>query len=91
VIPGTKGPGEGISQSITARLGFAAQRNGSKMFERIKQFLREFRIEMKKVTWPSRKEIVASTGVVLVVVLIISFYLGAADLLLSKLLKLMLS
>ena len=62
-----------------------------KMFEKVKQFLREFRIEMKKVTWPSRKEIVASTGVVLVVVLLISFYLGLADLLLSKMLKLMLS
>ena len=61
------------------------------MFEKVKQFLREFRIEMKKVTWPSRKEIVASTGVVLVVVLLISFYLGLADLLLSKMLKLMLS
>jgi preprotein translocase subunit SecE len=61
------------------------------MFEKIKQFLREFRIEMKKVTWPSRKEIVASTGVVLVVVMLISFYLGLADLLLSKMLKLMLS
>ena len=61
------------------------------MFEKVKQFLREFRIEMKKVTWPSRKEIVASTGVVLVVVMLISFYLGLADLLFSKMLKLMLS
>jgi preprotein translocase subunit SecE len=61
------------------------------MFEKVKQFLREFRIEMKKVTWPARKEIVASTGVVLVVVMLISFYLGLADLLLSKMLKLMLS
>lgn len=61
------------------------------MFEKIKQFFREFRIEMKKVSWPSRKEIVASTGVVLVVVLLISFYLGLADLLLSKMLRLMLS
>ena len=61
------------------------------MFEKIKQFFREFRIEMKKVSWPSRKEIVASTGVVLVVVLLISFYLGLADLLLSKMLKIMLS
>ena len=61
------------------------------MFEKIKQFLREFRVEMKKVTWPTRKEIVASTGVVLVVVMLISFYLGLADLLLSKMLKLMLS
>jgi preprotein translocase subunit SecE len=61
------------------------------MFERIKQFLKEFRVEMKKVSWPSRKEIIASTGVVLVVVVFISFYLGLADLLLSKLLRLMLS
>ena len=61
------------------------------MFEKIKQFLREFRIEMKKVAWPTRKEIVASTGVVLVVVLLVSFYLGAADLVFSKLLRLMLS
>jgi preprotein translocase subunit SecE len=61
------------------------------MFEKVKQFFREFRVEMKKVSWPSRKEIVASTGVVLVVVLLISFYLGLADLILSKMLKLMLS
>ncbi len=61
------------------------------MVEEIRQFFKEFRIEMKKVSWPTRKEIVASTGVVLVVVLIVSFYLGAADLLFSKLLKLMLS
>ena len=61
------------------------------MFEKIKQFLREFRIEMKKVAWPTRKEIVASTGVVLVVVMLVSFYLGAADLVFSKLLRLMLS
>ncbi len=61
------------------------------MFEQIKQFLREFRIEMKKVSWPTRKEIVASTGVVLFVVLLVSFYLGAADLIFSKVLRLMLS
>jgi len=61
------------------------------MFSKIKQFLKEFRVEMRKVSWPSRKEVVASTGVVLVVVLLISFYLGLADLFLSKLLRLMLS
>lgn len=61
------------------------------MFEKIKQFIKEFRIEMKKVSWPSRKEVVASTGVVLVVVILISFYLGMADFIFSKLLKLLLS
>ena len=54
------------------------------MVDKIKQFFKEFRIEMKKVTWPTRKEIVASTGVVLFVVLLVSLYLGLADSLLSK-------
>jgi preprotein translocase subunit SecE len=61
------------------------------MLERIRQFLTEFRIEMKKVSWPSRKEIVASTGVVLLVVLFMSFLMGIADFVFSKLLRLMLS
>jgi preprotein translocase subunit SecE len=61
------------------------------MFERIKQFFKEFRVEMRKVTWPSRKEVVASTAVVLVVAFLVSFYLGLTDLLLSKLLRWMLS
>jgi preprotein translocase subunit SecE len=46
---------------------------------------------MRKVTWPSRKEVVASTAVVLVVAFIVSFYLGLTDLFLSKLLRWMLS
>jgi preprotein translocase subunit SecE len=61
------------------------------MFEKIKQFLKEFRIEMKKVSWPSRKEIIASTWVVLIVVIVMSFYLGLADLVFSKLLRIILS
>lgn len=43
------------------------------------QFLREVRIELKKVTWPSRKQTVGSTVVVLVVVAIISVFLGLVD------------
>ncbi len=61
------------------------------MFERIKQFLKEFRVEMKKVTWPTRKEVVASTGVVLVFVFLISVYLGLTDLFFSRLLRLVIS
>ena len=61
------------------------------MIDKVRQFLSEFRVEMKKVTWPNRKEVVASTGVVLVVVLFVSFYLGFADYVLTKLLRLMLS
>lgn len=51
------------------------------------QFLREVKIELKKVTWPSRKETLASTGVVIVIVFIISAFLGLVDMGLSSLIR----
>jgi preprotein translocase subunit SecE len=56
----------------------------------MRQFLREVRVELKKVTWPTRKETVASTSVVLITVVIISFFLGLVDLGLSRLIKIFL-
>jgi preprotein translocase subunit SecE len=57
----------------------------------IKQFLREVKVELKKVTWPSRKETISATSVVLAVVFITAFYLGLVDIILTKLVKLFLS
>jgi len=54
---------------------------------RMQQFFREVRVELKKVTWPSRKETIASTSVVLVMVILVSFFLGIVDLGLSRLIK----
>jgi len=54
------------------------------------QFLREAKSELKKVTWPTPKQTVASTSVVLVVVLIVSFYLGLVDLILARLVRVVL-
>ena len=54
------------------------------------QFFREVRVELKKVTWPSRKETIASTSVVLVTVFLVGFYLGIVDLGLSRLIKIFL-
>jgi preprotein translocase subunit SecE len=51
------------------------------------QFFREVRVETKKVTWPSRKETIASTSVVLVTVFIVALYLGLVDLGLSRLIR----
>jgi len=48
------------------------------------QFLSEVKGEVKKVTWPSRKEAMGGTAVVLLVVLIMAILLGLVDLLLSK-------
>ena len=49
------------------------------LWNKTTQFLREVKIELKKVSWPSRKQTVGSTLVVLILVLIISFFLGAVD------------
>jgi preprotein translocase subunit SecE len=54
------------------------------MLKRTRGFLTEVRVELKKVSWPSRADTISSTGVVLVVVFIISFYLGFIDILLSR-------
>jgi preprotein translocase subunit SecE len=58
--------------------------------EKAKQFFREVRVELKKVTWPSRKETIASTSVVLVTVFLVGFYLGIVDLGLSRLIRIFL-
>jgi preprotein translocase subunit SecE len=52
------------------------------------QFLKEVKMEAKKATFPSRKDTIATTGVVIVFVLIMSMYLGVVDFLLSKIMSL---
>ena len=51
------------------------------------QFLSEVKGEGKKVTWPSKKEAMGGTAVVLMVVLIMAIFLGVVDLLLSKIIE----
>ena len=59
--------------------------------EKIKQFFREVRNELKKVSWPSRKETMGSTSVVIVLVLIIALYLGLVDFGLGRIMRMLLS
>jgi preprotein translocase subunit SecE len=54
------------------------------------QFLREVKIELKKVVWPTRKQTIGSTVVVLILVMIIALFLGAVDMGLSSLIRLVL-
>jgi len=54
------------------------------------QFLREVKIELKKVTWPTRKQTMGSTMVVLILVTIISLFLGLVDMGLSQLVRVVL-
>jgi preprotein translocase subunit SecE len=56
-------------------------------FETVKQFFREVKTELKKVTWPSRKDTLSGTIVVLVAVFVIAIFLGIVDAGLSSLVK----
>lgn len=47
--------------------------------EQVTTFLQEVRSETKKVTWPSRKDVLGSTLVVVVAVFIIAGFLGIVD------------
>jgi len=51
------------------------------------QFVREAWQELKKVTWPGRKETLGTTAVVLFLVIVISVFLGLVDMGLSALVK----
>lgn len=52
------------------------------------KFLRSVVAEMKKVTWPTRKELVNYTIIVIVVVIIVAAAVGVMDLGFGQLLKL---
>ena len=59
----------------------------SELAARAKRFLSEAKAELKKVTWPTRKQAIASTAVVIVVVVIVSLFLSLVDLGLTKIVK----
>ena len=53
-------------------------------FERVKTFLSEVRAEMKKVSYPSRDEVVGTTAVVIVTSVIFAVFLWLADFLIIR-------
>jgi preprotein translocase subunit SecE len=58
------------------------------LFEKVKIFLKEAKVELKKVTWPTPKQTLASTSVVIIVVVIVSLFLGIVDFGISKIIRL---
>ena len=57
---------------------------------RFKEFFEQSKIEMKKVTYPSQKQTLATCGSVLFLVTLIAVFLGIVDIALSKILEVIL-
>jgi preprotein translocase subunit SecE len=56
----------------------------NRIWQRIKQFFREIRAEVKKVTWPTREEVRVLTLVVVLFVFIFTAFIGIVDLILAR-------
>ncbi|MFH1824434.1 MAG: preprotein translocase subunit SecE [Candidatus Firestonebacteria bacterium] len=57
------------------------------MFKKLKDFLNEVKIEMLKVSWPTKDETIGSTVVVIITVAILSVFTGVADVIISGILQ----
>ncbi len=55
------------------------------MFKKIAEFFQEVKLELKKVVFPTKKEVIGSTWVVITTVLIAAFFLWIADLVVGNL------
>ena len=55
--------------------------------EKISKFLKEVNAELRKVTWPTKDELVGSTIVVIVVSIVLAVFIGIVDRVLSFLVQ----
>ncbi len=55
-----------------------------------REYLEEVKGELKKVTWPTRKETLSTALAVVALVIIVAIYLGIADFVFSRLVGLIL-
>jgi len=60
----------------------------SNIFGRAAEFVREVKVELKKVTWPTRKQTTGTTIVVILFVFVVAAFLGLFDYGLSSLFRL---
>ena len=63
-------------------IGGAAGNLGGKISGTVqdtRQFLHDVRVEMKQVTWPSRDDVISTTGVVIATVFFFGVFLAAVD------------
>jgi preprotein translocase subunit SecE len=54
---------------------------------RAQEFVREVIAEFRKVTWPSREELINSTVVVIAVTVVVALFLGSVDIVLAKIVE----
>lgn len=68
-----------------------AEAKSENVFTRAMEFFREVKVELNKVTWPTRKQTTGTTIVVILFVFVVAAFLGLFDYGLSKLVQVVLT
>jgi preprotein translocase subunit SecE len=66
------GAASGVAQKVSGTIG------------NTQEFLHDVRVEMKQVTWPSREDVVSTTGVVIATVAFFGLFLAVVDWLVQR-------
>jgi preprotein translocase subunit SecE len=54
---------------------------------KVTNYLKEVRLELKKVVWPERAEVIQMTLIVIITSAIVALYVGGLDVMFTKLLE----
>ncbi|UCF04368.1 MAG: preprotein translocase subunit SecE [bacterium] len=57
------------------------------MIEKIRNFFSETKIEMRKVTWPTREELKGSTKIVIIATFVVTIFIGMIDQILTLIIR----
>ena len=55
-----------------------------KIFENFTNFITQVKVEMQKVSWSTKDELIGSTAVVIASTLLLAVFIGAVDIVLSR-------
>lgn len=59
------------------------------MIKKSKQFIEDVQVEMKKVVWPEREQLINSTVVVVVVSVLFTLFIFLADTIISRIINIL--
>jgi preprotein translocase subunit SecE len=94
IMAGRKKHEKSGTEAASARPAAAVARGFGRpaaKFGELRRYLEDSRAELDKVSWPTGKEIKATSLAVLALIVVMSIFLGLADILLSKLMEAILS
>ncbi len=79
VISGTKTVASSLKKGKPIKSSNSSKEKKDNIFKQGIEYLQEVQSELKKVTWPTRKQTLGTTLVVIVLVAIVSIFLGLFD------------